>query len=245
MNQPQYIPVQPQKSGCGCLLLPLLFVVMAGICLFIAPQIEPTKSPPAAPSWFVNLQRKIGPVHLPSLPSWFPGSTPTRKGATSTGAPLAFVSTGSDLSVYGPATLTAGQIDTILADHHSPAAGSGADIYADGVRTGIDPAFALAFFEHESTWGTAGMARETHSPGNLKCYDGAACDHGYAAYPSWSAGFAAWYALIAGPVYKGVGLTTVAQIVPKYAPAADHNDVQGYIDAVLASVAAFRAEVHA
>ena len=38
--------------------------------------------------------------------------------------------------------------------------------------------------------------------------------------------------LITGPLYKGAGLTTVAAIIPKYAPNSDHNNEAYYIAAV-------------
>src|SRR5690348_15742991 len=61
----------------------------------------------------------------------------------------------SGTSIYGSPTITADQINAILAAYHSPAAGTGQALYDGGVRYGIDPAFALAFFMHESTLGTA------------------------------------------------------------------------------------------
>src|SRR5688572_20452661 len=51
-------------------------------------------------------------------------------------------------------SLSAAQIDSILASYGSPATGSGADFYRLGIEYGIDPAYALAFFVHESTAGT-------------------------------------------------------------------------------------------
>ncbi len=59
---------------------------------------------------------------------------------------------------------------------------------------------------------------------------------------SWDDGYQHWYMLIAGPVYVGVGLTTVEQIIPKYAPSADQNNVAAYIQAVEQAVNQWRAE---
>ena len=53
------------------------------------------------------------------------------------------------LSVVGPPTITAAFIDRVLSASGSPAAGTGQALYDDGVATGIDPVFALAFFLHE------------------------------------------------------------------------------------------------
>lgn len=52
-------------------------------------------------------------------------------------------------SVVGPPTVTAAFIDRVLIAYGSPAAGTGQALYDEGVATGIDPVFALAFFLHE------------------------------------------------------------------------------------------------
>jgi hypothetical protein len=134
-------------------------------------------------------------------------------------------------------------INQVLTAYHSPAAGKGQALYDGGVQYGIDPAFALAFFMHESSFGTAGMARTTLALGNERCLtdrpcvntSGTTCQDGqscYAQFYSWEDGFDHWYQLIAGPIYKGSGLTTVGTIIPRYAPTADNNDEQAYIASV-------------
>lgn len=139
--------------------------------------------------------------------------------------------------IYGKPTLTASQIDVILAAYHSPAAGQGQTLYDLGVQYGIDPAYALAFFMHESTLGTQGEARATHSLGNLRCINGAECIDqdrgGYAAFASWHDGFHAWFVLITSDLYKGDGRTTVETIIPRYAPTADSNNETAYISALV------------
>src|SRR5438128_2528842 len=62
-------------------------------------------------------------------------------------------------SVLSAPTITADFINRVLASYNSPAAGKGQALYNYGVQYGIDPAFALAFFLHESQFGTAGVAR--------------------------------------------------------------------------------------
>ena len=150
---------------------------------------------------------------------------------TPASAPAASSSTA--LSVVGKPTITAAFINRVLSTYHSPAAGKGQALYDMGVQYGIDPAFALAFFLHESGFGTAGEATKTLSLGNLRCYDGSTCVDqdrgGYASYPSWEAGFQAWYELIRNYYVVQKGLTTVDTIIPVYAPTADHNDEAAYI----------------
>lgn len=142
-------------------------------------------------------------------------------------------------SLLGRPTVSAAFMNQVLADSHSPAVGLGTALYADGVQTGIDPVFALAFFWHESSFGTQGVARLTYSLGNIRCTTGYACLDGFRAYPSWVAGAADWFALLV-QVYLPAGRSTVATIVPVYAPATE-NDVAAYIAAVEHAVSLWRA----
>ncbi len=151
-------------------------------------------------------------------------------------------------TVTGKPSLSAAFINRVLARAHSPTAGTGQDLYDLSVQYQIDDAYALAFFEHESLFGTTGMARVTHSLGNIRCSPGYQCIQGYRAYRTWAQGYADWYHLIEDGYIQGkitiplVGhvCTTVSQIVPVYAPADDGNDVPGYIAAVERAVEAWR-----
>src|SRR6266571_4923204 len=82
-------------------------------------------------------------------------------------------------SVLGAPTVSTAFINQVLAVAHSPAAGKGQALYDDGVAYGIDPVFALAFFQHESYFGTTGEARSSLSLGNLRCIPHALCRDGY------------------------------------------------------------------
>ena len=139
-------------------------------------------------------------------------------------------------SVLGKPTITADFINRVLASYHSPAAGKGQAMYDLGVKYGIDPVYALAFFMHESTFGTAGEARATLSLGNLRCIPARPCIDqdrgGYAQMYSWEDGFEQWYKLIRNLYVAQWGRVTVDQIIPKYAPSSDHNDEAGYIAAL-------------
>src|SRR5947209_4285389 len=143
-------------------------------------------------------------------------------------------------SVLGRPTLRPGFLNQVLAAAHSPAQGTGQALYDLSVRYGIDDAYALAFFQHESMFGTTGVARSTLSLGNIRCSAGYRCMAGYRAYASWRAGYADWYQLISNLYIRTWHLTTVEQIVPVYAPASDGNDVAGYIAAVEQNVARWR-----
>jgi hypothetical protein len=146
----------------------------------------------------------------------------------------------SGSSIVGSPSLTAQQIDKILANAGSPAAGTGAVFLADSLQYGIDDAYALAFFHHESSFGTSGAAAQTLSIGNIVCTLGYSCIGRFRAYPSWQAGIDDWFKLIKN-VYVGQwGATTVEAIIPHYAPSSDNNDEAGYISAVESDVNAWR-----
>lgn len=151
----------------------------------------------------------------------------------------------ADYTLQGPPTITASFIDQVLTDAHSPAAGTGAALYSLGVQYGIDPAYALAFFHHESNYGTTGEATITRSLGNERCITDRPCidakQGGYALMQSWTDGFDHWYSLIANLYIRQWGLKTVETIIPKYAPSSDGNNEQAYIAAVEQDVMQWRA----
>ena len=151
-----------------------------------------------------------------------------------------------DLTLSCPAQLDAAQLDAILSRYGSPAAGTGAAWIAEGAQAGINPEIALAFFVHESSAATApGWAgwkpdgTNTHNVGNVVCTPGWQCHGRFRDYPTWEAGIADWYRLIAVEYIAGRGHRTVEDVIPVYAPSFE-NDVSGYIGAVRALVAQWR-----
>ena len=147
-------------------------------------------------------------------------------------------------SFVGKPTLTANFINQVLASYGSPAARLGQQMYDLGVKYGIDPAYALAFFMHESLFGTTGEARKTLALGNERCLSDRPCIDqdrgGYAQMLSWQDGFDHWYRLILnGYVYGSVTIPiaghpclTIGQTIPVYAPSSDGNDEVAYIAAL-------------
>src|SRR5712691_6765502 len=127
--------------------------------------------------------------------------------------------------VRGKPSLSAEFINSVLDRYHSPAAGKGQALYDDGVKYGIDPAYALAFFMHESSFGTTGVAKVTHSLGNIRASEGYQQYDGYRKYRTWEDGFVDWYKLISDQYARQWKLTTVDQNIPVYAPSSDNNDV--------------------
>ena len=123
----------------------------------------------------------------------------------------------------------------------------GQNLYDRGKQYGIDPVFAMAFFMHESLFGTTGEARATLSIGNERCIPDRACIDqnrgGYAQMQSWQDGFVHWYKLIRNLYVAQWGLVTIDQIIPKYAPSSDGNDVAGYIATLKHEVDTWRAGI--
>lgn len=152
---------------------------------------------------------------------------------------LAACDLGTD-SVTGSPTISVSKIESVLAGAGSPAAGTGQSLYDLSVQYNIDAAVALAFFKHESGYGLHGVARVTLSLGNLRCKPDYECYDGYAKFVSWQQGYEAWYKLISGGSYVGSGKSTIATIIPTYAPSDDHNDEQSFIDDVNQTVQQYR-----
>ncbi len=161
--------------------------------------------------------------------------------------PVTTPATGGVHSVLGKPTISAAFLNQVLASYHSPAEGRGQALYDLGVKYGIDPAFALAFFLHESTFGTAGEARTTLSLGNLRCIPNVACVDqdrgGYASFASWEDGFQARYELIRNYYIAQRGLTTIEKIIPVYAPTSDNNDEAAYIASLKHALDTWRAGI--
>jgi hypothetical protein len=142
-------------------------------------------------------------------------------------------------AVVGAPTLSAQFIDSVLAHYNSPAQGTGKIWVEMGQRYGIDPAYALAFFIHESSAGTnpgwAGIkpgGGSTHNVGNIICAGYATCFGRFRDYDSWDSGIEDWYKLIANEYINDRGAMTVEQIIPIYAPSFE-NDVNNYVQTVV------------
>lgn len=161
---------------------------------------------------------------------------------------LVAAASAGDYALKRPPSITPQQIDRILESYNSPAVGTGQDWYNLGLQYGIDPAFAVAFFIHESSAGSnpnwAGIkpgGGTTHNVGNIICAGYATCYGRFRDYPSWAEGIEDWYRLIDVEYIQGRGHQTVADVIPVYAPAFE-NDVQGYVNAVHRLIDQWRSE---
>src|SRR2546421_1081435 len=181
--------------------------------------------------WVVTQAGPSGLALLVHLPIVWPPASPSSQNEQS-------------YAVLGSPTVSAAFINRVLAAYHSPAAGLGQALYDDGVKTGIDPVYALAFFMHESSFGTTGEARKTLALGNERCIPDRPCVDldrgGYAQMESWEDGFTHWFSLILTLYIKQWHLVTIEQIIPKYAPGSDGNDEMAYVAAIEHAVETWR-----
>jgi len=217
---PVYLPDAPPAESIFTIFLrsPVLVVLFGVVCLVI--------------------------FLLFSAPSRVVISGYNNNAAAATGGPSGFIDTvlnmlapasappaapNGEHTVLGPPTITAQGVEAVLRQYNSPAAGTGPIWIALGRQYGIDPAYALAFFIHESSAGTKGVARFTNSIGNIRTTPGYRDYEGYRAYDTWAQGIEDWYKLIKELYVEGWGKRTVAQIIPTYAPSADRNDPPSYI----------------
>ncbi len=173
---------------------------------------------------------------------------------------------GQELSfITSKPCITAEGIDAILKKYNSPAQGIGQYAYKLGEEYQIDPAIALAFFKHESLFGTLGKARKTKSWGNIRYHNfcfgssfGGNCVYcngvyndpvegefvgnykGFCIYSSFKESLRDWFRLLKyGSSYFRAGRTTVEKVLPKYAPSTE-NDTLNYINFVRKYTKKFR-----
>jgi N-acetylmuramoyl-L-alanine amidase len=137
--------------------------------------------------------------------------------------------------------------EAVLKAANSPAAGDSDAIYAAIVGEGADPAFALAFFKHESQFGQFGVCHdyETKSIGNtrtsrigVKTFVMVQGKGQYVKYPDWQTGARDAIYRLTDPDfdYAKACAKTIGQILPIWAPKSDSNSPEAYINSVVASM---------
>ncbi len=149
----------------------------------------------------------------------------------------------SGLTFIAPPRIAADAFARVLATGASPAAPDAAALYAICAGHGLDPAVALAFFAHESRYGTRGVAARSRNWGNLRRGRRAyAVADGFAYYRAWPDSLRDWCDLIIAR-YVAQGLATVELALPVYAPSSDGNAPARYVAIVRALVASWSAEI--
>src|SRR4030043_279125 len=154
-----------------------------------------------------NIFRVMGSlagIEFDTLPG---GDTGGTGGGTGGGSAACSVDVSNcQLAVMHSPSLSSAEVRTVLTSAGSPAIQDEPDIaewfHSESVRTGVDDAFALAFFKHESTYGTEEKASIRKSIGNIRytalCTDKykGTNDNGFCKYPTWRASGTHWNNLI-------------------------------------------------
>lgn len=148
-----------------------------------------------------------------------------------------------DYPLKSAPTLSEAQFASILKAAKSPAAGEAAGIYAAFVAQGLNPAIGLAIAQHESSFGTAGIAVGRDNLYGNRYYAseaafGAVDVGGWAKFPSYTAGAKYEASLLAGPLYAGnPKFNTVQTFAYRYAPSGDGgNNPNAYGNAIVAAL---------
>ena len=134
------------------------------------------------------------------------------------------------------------QFTRVLERFGSPCAPIAAECYTIITSQGLDPAVALAFFAHESTFGTRGVAVETLNWGNVRKAVKTERTTGmhprnFAIFRSWQDGLLDWCERINQRYIDERGLDTVEKAISVYAPSSDGNNETAYINHVTRLVA--------
>jgi hypothetical protein len=151
-----------------------------------------------------------------------------------------------DFTFKSAPTISPEKFEQVLDEHNSPALKErpALEYYQLCRRYGINPAVALAFFEHESQCGTWGIAARTLNWGNVRTAEDPALAlpgrvAGFAAYAAWLKSLEDWCKRMIGPKYRDPA-TGEPMLIPaalqKYAPGSDGNNPTKYAEIVLTNL---------
>lgn len=152
------------------------------------------------------------------------------------------------LAFRSPPRISQQQFQAVLTQHTSPCAAIAGECYAIVQASAVDPAVALAFFGHESVFGTRGIAVETRNWGNVRTAVDPSRTVGihphfyFVIFRTWQDSLIDWCERINVRYIEQRKLDTVEKAVPVYAPSLDGNIPQRYIDHVLRLVDRWIAE---
>jgi len=147
--------------------------------------------------------------------------------------------------VTGSSQISAARVDEVLTTMGSPAARQGQGQYCLelAARYGLACEAWLAFFKHESNYGTDPNwdpdARKGLNSGNIICAGYKSCYGRWRAYSTWEEGMEDWFQLISKEYVQGRGKSGVHDILQVYAPAFENN-VDAYAADVVGHIACWR-----
>lgn len=234
----------PRRGLAIAVIALLLAALVAGALLLVSPALARVGSGAGRQALNLSGYGEVALATYPQQPVSTQDDVPVidaRPGAANPPpqVPTSAVPAGK-YGLEGPPSISVQQIERVLAQYGSPAAGLGQAMLDLGVKYGIDPAFALAFFVHESGCGTKGVARSTKSLGNIRWTPGYDSFEGYRSYSTWESGMEDWYKLIKEQYIGDWNLRTVDQIIPVYAPWGDNNNPPTYISTIKSLVDSWR-----
>jgi len=132
-------------------------------------------------------------------------------------------------ALINPPRISPQKFAEVLHEAHSPTADVAAECYEIVQGYGLDPALALAFFRHESSYGKAGVAARSKNWGNLRKGKRAReVVGGFAYYDDWRESLRDWCELLRYTYIEKWGLDTVAKVLYRYAPPSE-NDTPRYV----------------
>ena len=139
--------------------------------------------------------------------------------------------TTNDFSLTHGQSLTAEQIDKILAAANSPAKGTGKDWLKYGIEYDIDAAYGIAIFYQESTLGTnENWYKAGYNTGNIICAGYWKCHGRFRDYSQdvdpWASSIRDEMTLL--KTYRDSGIKTYDEAIMKWAPPSENNTT-GYI----------------
>jgi cell wall-associated NlpC family hydrolase len=161
---------------------------------------------------------------------------PRASGAFGSGVAIKGVEDLASLPAVPAATsgVDAAAIDAYLAGKQSPLAGAGAAFAASAAQMGLDPRVLVAISGAETSFATYGPSQLIRNPFGLGPGR---------VYPSWEEAIAAAARNLAGPLYRGAGKATIAQISGTWAPLGAANDPGNLNSAWTRNVSNYYAEM--
>jgi Mannosyl-glycoprotein endo-beta-N-acetylglucosaminidase len=184
----------------------------------------------------------VGGIALMAWWAWF--RTPVNSGVAVDLGEMKVIASGN-YNPIAPPSISYPVFREFLRESDSPAYPEAETMYRACLKEGCDPALVLAFFEHESSMGKMGVAVQTKSIGNIRCTPSYSCyttegNGSFRKYNSWADSVTDWAKLL--KFYRDEWkLVTIDQIIPVYAPAADKNNPNAYIEGVKKRVEQLRA----
>jgi hypothetical protein len=149
----------------------------------------------------------------------------------------------TDFTILAAPRIQQATFARILRDAKSPAAVDAPKLWVAIIRHGVDPALALAVFQHESSYGKAGAAVSRRNWGNLRTSPNFPRDGGFVTYPSWVDGAGDAARLLArygrNEIRPKKNTRTALTFPFVWAPSADGNKPDRYGKAVVAAIQRF------